>query len=108
MTDKAAGLHPIPEDGPCAACEATETETRDFLWHIYADVLSEPHNWLAAHGFAAWLEDRRKTKRPEDLVNMGRDDIRPCPLEDAGEDAMNRWAEAYDDLNGAPENEEDR
>ena len=29
-------------------------------------------------------------------------------LEDAGADAMDRWARRYDDLNGAPENEEDR
>jgi hypothetical protein len=29
-------------------------------------------------------------------------------LEDADVDALSRWAEAYDDLNGAPENDEDR
>lgn len=29
-------------------------------------------------------------------------------LEDADESAMSRWAESYDALNGAPENDEDR
>lgn len=29
-------------------------------------------------------------------------------LEDADEEAMERWAEMYDELNGAPESEEDR
>lgn len=29
-------------------------------------------------------------------------------LEDADDEAMDRWAERYDDLNGAPENDEDR
>jgi len=29
-------------------------------------------------------------------------------LEDANEEAMARWAERYDELNGAPENDGDR
>lgn len=29
-------------------------------------------------------------------------------LDDANDDAMDRWARRYDELNGAPENEEDR
>jgi hypothetical protein len=29
-------------------------------------------------------------------------------LEDANEDAMEKWAEYYDDLDGAPENDDDR
>lgn len=29
-------------------------------------------------------------------------------MEDANDEAYEQWAEQYDDLNGAPENEEDR
>lgn len=29
-------------------------------------------------------------------------------LEDASEDDLKQWAHCYDDLNGAPENDEDR
>lgn len=29
-------------------------------------------------------------------------------LEDADEDAMGTWAQRYDELNGAPENDDDR
>jgi hypothetical protein len=30
------------------------------------------------------------------------------PMDDASEEDFERWAEAYDDLNGAPENDDDR
>lgn len=30
------------------------------------------------------------------------------PMDDASEEAFEIWAEYYDELNGAPENEEDR
>jgi hypothetical protein len=30
------------------------------------------------------------------------------PMHEASDEAMDRWARAYDELNGAPESEEDR
>jgi hypothetical protein len=45
-----------------------------------------------------------RTTQNDSLDNMDRDGGQ---LEDASEDAMITWARHYDDLNGAPENEED-
>jgi hypothetical protein len=43
---------------------------------------------------------------PGDILDDG--DRDGGQLEDANNEALRRWAERYDDLNGAPENEEDR
>lgn len=39
------------------------------------------------------------------LDEMDRDG---AAMEDADDEAYEKWAECYDDLNGAPENDEDR
>ncbi len=45
---------------------------------------------------------------PEQIDPLDESDRDGGELEDANDEAMERWAEAYDDLNGAPENDEDR
>lgn len=45
---------------------------------------------------------------PEDRDPIDEEDRDGGEFEDADQDAMDRWADTYDDLNGTPENEGDR
>ena len=77
----------------------------------YTSTCSFGRDFRRVHGCAPrdWRDLRTAEAAPfgynEPLDEQDRDG---GPLEDANDEAMDRWAHAYDDLNGAPENDGDR